>query len=314
MTDLRDVIRRGVGTAPRPLDLAGVVSRSRQLSHRRLATRVVSVTLLLGLAAFGAAGLLRDPDREVLLPSNPTAGPSPAGAVRTVNVVFSGGCADLQAVERTISADEEPIAATLRQLFGGPTDAERARGVTSMFNATTAGLLHSVRVANKRFYVDLDASIAARLPLGIPPGCDRSAFTEQVGVTLQDFPHLAPVVFSLDGDEGAFTASPSPAAAAAFDPDCSDRPVRPTQIVIACADAGLRAESLRWTSWGRDTADATGVLIQNDCTPTCVGGTAHSYPATFHFYDVRQGRFTTVDITFRSGGGPDGRTAETAYL
>ncbi|MCW2570967.1 MAG: hypothetical protein JWO88_1025, partial [Frankiales bacterium] len=102
-------------------------------------------------------------------------------------------------------------------------------------------------------------------------------------------------------------------SSAGFDPMCSDKPVRPSYVVITCADAGSTAQDLTWTAWTAASAEANGVLFENDCTPTCVGGTKHAYPATFRFYAVRKGRFTTVDITFH-GNGPHGQTRRTAYL
>jgi hypothetical protein len=104
-----------------------------------------------------------------------------------------------------------------------------------------------------------------------------------------------------------------PESSASFDPMCSDKPVRPSYVVITCADAGSTAQDLTWTAWAAESAEANGVLFENDCTPTCVGGTKHAYPATFRFYAVRNGRFTTVDITFR-GKGPHGQSRRMAYL
>jgi hypothetical protein len=102
-------------------------------------------------------------------------------------------------------------------------------------------------------------------------------------------------------------------SSASFDPMCSDKPVRPSYVAITCADAGSTAQDLTWTAWAAESAEANGVLFENDCTPTCLGGTKHAYPATFRFYTVRNGRFTTVDIMF-DGKGPHGQTRRTAYL
>jgi hypothetical protein len=36
---------------------------------------------------------------------------------------------------------------------------------------------------------------------------------------------------------------------------------------------------LHWTSWTSHLASGYGTYFLNDCTPTCVGGHFHSYPA-----------------------------------
>jgi hypothetical protein len=74
-----------------------------------------------------------------------------------------------------------------------------------------------------------------------------------------------------------------PAAAAAGPtavPDCLGKPkVRPTSIVLACADANFGIRKLHWIGWGERSAAATGVAYANDCTPTCAAGHFHTYRA-----------------------------------
>lgn len=75
----------------------------------------------------------------------------------------------------------------------------------------------------------------------------------------------------------------SPAAAAPVPsavPDCLGKPtVKPAQIVLACADAGLGVRSLAWVGWGQPRAAGIGTAFANDCTPNCAAGHFHSYPA-----------------------------------
>jgi hypothetical protein len=61
--------------------------------------------------------------------------------------------------------------------------------------------------------------------------------------------------------------------------DCfNDSSVKPSEIVLACADANSVAENISWTS-----SDATGAgdVKENDCSPDCANGQFHTYPATF---------------------------------
>jgi hypothetical protein len=63
-------------------------------------------------------------------------------------------------------------------------------------------------------------------------------------------------------------------------PDCLGRPrTQPAAIVFACADANFGARHLRWTGWGRGFTAAVGTAYANDCDPTCVEGTFHTYRA-----------------------------------
>ncbi len=54
--------------------------------------------------------------------------------------------------------------------------------------------------------------------------------------------------------------------------------VRPSQIVLACADGNAYLSGLHWTTWG-SAAYGTGTWRINDCTPYCAKGTFHSFTA-----------------------------------
>ena len=64
--------------------------------------------------------------------------------------------------------------------------------------------------------------------------------------------------------------------------DCRHSQVRPSSIILACADGNAAFTRLHWESFGGDTAHATGSYAFNDCTPTCVAGHVHSYPRRDH--------------------------------
>jgi hypothetical protein len=104
--------------------------------------------------------------------------------------------------------------------------------------------------------------------------------------------HLATVAVSLLTAGGlclglACAASATPARPAAVSQarmvvfDCPGQPamVRPHEFVLACADGNAYFSNLSWTSWTPRLASASGRLVENDCTPTCVAGHFHSYPA-----------------------------------
>ena len=56
--------------------------------------------------------------------------------------------------------------------------------------------------------------------------------------------------------------------------------VTPSSYVLACADGGISLQGLTWSSWDAATANASGQISINDCTPNCADGTFRSYPAT----------------------------------
>ncbi len=59
--------------------------------------------------------------------------------------------------------------------------------------------------------------------------------------------------------------------------DCGEVSAKPTGLVLSCADANIALETLKWSSWGKSTAKATGIFSENDCSPTCVAGMFHRY-------------------------------------
>jgi hypothetical protein len=65
--------------------------------------------------------------------------------------------------------------------------------------------------------------------------------------------------------------------------DCRQSQVRPSSIVLACADDNTMLTHLRWSSFGGATARASGDYAYNDCNPYCAAGHVHSYPVTVVF-------------------------------
>lgn len=91
---------------------------------------------------------------------------------------------------------------------------------------------------------------------------------------------------------------------------------RPTQIILACADANDLLARLSWTRWEARTAVGSGVQELNDCTPTCVGGTFHAYPVKITLsgavpWPHPQGTYRFTTLAFRyTGARPPGQPAQ----
>ena len=55
--------------------------------------------------------------------------------------------------------------------------------------------------------------------------------------------------------------------------------VRPKTYILTCADGYVSLNKLSWTSWTPGLASATGTLVKNTCTPSCVAGHFKTYSA-----------------------------------
>ena len=104
-------------------------------------------------------------------------------------------------------------------------------------------------------------------------------------------------------------AAGAPAALAAPNTvvnNCGSASARPAEMVLTCADANSSLTKLTWSSWTNGNAKGSGTYLENDCEPTCVAGTVHSYPAEVQLGKPRkQGAkrvFSEVTIAFPQGG------------
>ena len=55
--------------------------------------------------------------------------------------------------------------------------------------------------------------------------------------------------------------------------------VRPRSIILACADGNAYIGNLSWSAWGSSSALGSGTYAFNDCTPNCLSGHGHTFPA-----------------------------------
>lgn len=62
------------------------------------------------------------------------------------------------------------------------------------------------------------------------------------------------------------TASPEKARGTYVIAECFEPTRRPVRMVLACADYGLRANRLEWTTWTNSTAEGHGAFVTKDFT------------------------------------------------
>jgi hypothetical protein len=94
--------------------------------------------------------------------------------------------------------------------------------------------------------------------------------------------------------------------------------VKPQEIVITCADAGVMVTKITWTKWTANEAKGTGTLVWNTCLPkTCVDGIVQKFKAKVTLGRVASGPnisvFSGMTLTFKGGSGPAAANS-TSYI
>jgi hypothetical protein len=67
--------------------------------------------------------------------------------------------------------------------------------------------------------------------------------------------------------------------------NCLHLRYKPSFILFACGDGGFYIRQAEWTSWHPFRATGRGVFHQNDCDPSCAGGTFHRAPGRIELKD-----------------------------
>jgi spore germination protein GerM len=135
----------------------------------------------------------------------------PAGAATSaLRVYFNNAqlaateqdCAIVFERSRQVPRTEGVATAALRQLFAGPSEAERAAGYRSPFSAATAGWLRRVHIEHGTAYVDLH-DLRAQLG-GATSSCGAAELLTQIERTLRQFPTVRRVILAIDGEPRRF--------------------------------------------------------------------------------------------------------------
>jgi hypothetical protein len=117
-------------------------------------------------------------------------------------------------------------------------------------------------------------------------------------------PYRLPVLAACLLTLAAVVAGSVEAAGPSVAPNCLGKPaVRPAEVVLACADAGLGVRKIIWLGWGRAVAAGVGTAFANDCSPDCAAGHFHTYRAVL-----------LLSGTQRCGGKTAYRTATVAIV
>lgn len=56
--------------------------------------------------------------------------------------------------------------------------------------------------------------------------------------------------------------------------------------ILLSGDSSVFVRGLTWTGWGSATAQGTGTMERDNCTPSCAQGTLSPYQATISLSDL----------------------------
>jgi hypothetical protein len=69
--------------------------------------------------------------------------------------------------------------------------------------------------------------------------------------------------------------------------NCTQFKTKPMRITLSCGDGSSWLGRLKWSSWSKTQAVASGNFTQNNCTPDCAAGRTHSVAMTVTLSKVK---------------------------
>jgi hypothetical protein len=138
-------------------------------------------------------------------PASPTPGPDVVLVWFTCAGPFDPAQPGVGQTGRLVDADatlEERMAAALRALLAGPTETERAAGLTSWFSEATAGALLSVSVDDGLATIDF-GDFSAVIP-NASTSAGSAMLISELNATMFQFIEVEGFLYRFDGDCDAF--------------------------------------------------------------------------------------------------------------
>lgn len=110
-------------------------------------------------------------------------------------------CGVVESVRRARKTDDV-YKESLGYLFRGPMSFEIEKGINSVFNSGTSGILKYVKVENQIAYVNL-VDIRQQLS-GVSSSCGSQQFMTQIDQTLMQYPEIDKVIYAIEGNPEIF--------------------------------------------------------------------------------------------------------------
>jgi len=130
------------------------MSHEERVRLRRLTRGSLTGAAMLALVLACSATESADAPIATDTTAQPTRAAMPGPDSMTVQVWFAQG-EDVVSVTRRVAASPDTLAAALRSLLAGPTEAERQQGLTTWFSSETASALRDARLEDGMAVVDL---------------------------------------------------------------------------------------------------------------------------------------------------------------
>ena len=70
--------------------------------------------------------------------------------------------------------------------------------------------------------------------------------------------------------------------------NCTNTRYKPTHLIAACGDAGLRVNGIEWSHYGAKSATGNGTAAIKTCMPDCATGGINRNPAVVRLSRPRQ--------------------------
>jgi spore germination protein GerM len=177
-------------------------------TKRGISTTAVAVVVILVVVGIAGMWYYSQVDRNVNGNGNET--PQTLSVqvhfIDTRNPASQTDCGVTRAVNRTIPYTLATADASLRQLFSGPTEAERAEGLISTFEPSANSQPATAPLGDYYLGVTIEDGVAvvnfSETALGYlnSPACMQASVKAPISDTLRQFPSVSSVEYAINGE------------------------------------------------------------------------------------------------------------------
>ncbi len=111
-------------------------------------------------------------------------------------------CGKVYPLDKIVLKSSGLEAASLEELFKGPSAVEKEMGYSSFFSNKTKDILKSIKIENEVAYVNL-TDVRQIIP-NASASCGSADFLGEIQTTLKEFPNIKSIVFAIEGKPATF--------------------------------------------------------------------------------------------------------------